>query len=252
MNMFNRLQNFSVVDCKFPLIKFHNFLTDTESNKIVETLSNQSNFDNNVMGGRNVIYKNSNIFGRLEKIDIFNDINLFLNQKKTFNFFLKKLIDIKKNGYNFNPSNLSNKFKEKKTTGIVKILDKILNKISDGYIYLEMDYSNAQSGYYREPHHDKKERILNFLLYFNTLNEEDGGALEIYKYKNNQNQFLQRPDINNLILERKIYPKANELLVFMSNPISIHGVEKFVSNSKNRIFSYGSYTLSKRVDWVKI
>ena len=40
MNMFNRLQNFSVVDCKFPLIKFHNFLTDTESNKIVETLKN--------------------------------------------------------------------------------------------------------------------------------------------------------------------------------------------------------------------
>ena len=110
MNMFNRLQNFSVVDCKFPLIKFHNFLTDAESNKIVETLSNQSNFDNNVMGGRNVIYKNSNIFGRLEKIDIFNEIDLFLNQKKTFNFFLEKLIDIKKNGHNFNPSNLSNKY----------------------------------------------------------------------------------------------------------------------------------------------
>ena len=96
MNMFNRLQNFSVVDCKFPLIKFHNFLTDTESNKIVETLSNQSNFDNNVMGGRNVIYKNSNIFGRLEKIDIFNNINLFLNQKKNFQFFFRKIDRYKK------------------------------------------------------------------------------------------------------------------------------------------------------------
>ena len=47
-----------------------------------------------------------------------------------------------------------------------------------------MDFSIAEKNYFREPHHDKRTRILSFLLYLNTTDIKSGGSLEIYEYKN--------------------------------------------------------------------
>lgn len=247
--MFERLNNYEILECDFPLIKYKKFLTQQECDQVVEQMNNQLNYDDNVMGGRNVIYKNSKIFSQLNQIQVINKLNNFFNNKNTFEFFLKKLKEIKNDNFNFSPSNISKIYKVQKSKLMDKMFKKLSNTFFDGYVYLEMDYSNAKIGYEREPHHDRKERILNFLIYFNTLEQKDGGALEIYRYKTYQNKYLQAPKIHDLDLIKKIYPKACELLIFMSNPVSIHGVEKFISNDKNRIFSYGSYTLSKKVIW---
>tara|TARA_Y100000741_G_C18182759_1_gene530061 strand:- start:728 stop:1072 length:345 start_codon:yes stop_codon:yes gene_type:complete len=112
-----------------------------------------------------------------------------------------------------------------------------------------MDFSLAQSGYFREPHHDKNTRIINFLIYFNDLNEEDGGSLDIYGYKSMPKVFKTQPDEDLIIKQKSFLPKKKQLIIFLSNPISIHGVSKIVSNKK-RIFAYGSYTLEKNVDWI--
>ena len=71
-----------------------------------------------------------------------------------------------------------------------------------------MDFSVAKKGYFREPHHDKNTRIINFLLYLNTL-ENSGGALEIYKYKKNKDNYSQFPKFDDVELDNKIDPRVN-------------------------------------------
>ena len=47
---------------------------------------------------------------------------------------------------------------------------KINNKHIGDISYLDMDFSQASNGYFREPHHDKNTRIINFLLYISSNN----------------------------------------------------------------------------------
>ena len=250
--MDERFKKSTVINCDFPIIVFDNFLNHQESISISEEILKQTNFDGKVMGGRNIIYNSSEKYKKLLENKYINDLNFFLNDYKTFNYLFNELINSNNRKINFNPTNIPKKYKLKKSKGIIKYLDKLYNRFSNGYAYLEMDYSNAEKGYEIEPHHDKKERILNFLLYFNSLEEKDGGALEIYKYKSSEiNEFHQKPSMNNLELQKKIRPVKNQLIVFLSTPNSVHGVEKFISKDKNRIFAYGSYTSSKKIIWKK-
>ena len=75
-----------------------------------------------------------------------------------------------------------------------------------------MDFSVAKK-VISEPHHDKNTRIINFLLYLNTL-ENSGGALEIYKYKKNKDTHSQFPKFDDVELDNKIDPKGGKLIVF--------------------------------------
>ena len=117
--------------------------------------------------------------------------------------------------------------------------------------FLHLDYSVAQEEYNREPHHDSNTRIINFLLYLNTLENNNGGALEIYNYKNNDNlTFKRAPSKENLELNKKISPKAGKLIVFLSSPKSIHAVEIFKpQKNEKRYFIYGGYTSFFDVNW---
>ena len=46
-----------------------------------------------------------------------------------------------------------------------------------------MDFSVSDRGYNRGPHRDRESRVINFLIYLNTLKKEDGGNFFFLKLK---------------------------------------------------------------------
>ena len=68
------------------------------------------------------------------------------------------------------------------------------------------------------------------------------------KISNNLSRF---PNKKNLKKVNTISPKQGKFLVFKSTPDSYHGVSKFKSLTKKRIFLYGSFSLNKPVIWKK-
>ena len=237
-----------VFDYPFPYLIIENFLTKPEQEKTVnEILEVQKNeVVNKVMGGR---YQ--------YKPDFFKDGS---NSKKIFNFFncIETYNEIFNQLINKN-SNYSNFTLKKNFNSIIKnygkkekFLSKIFPFLFKKSFFLHLDFSIAKKNYCREPHHDKNTRIINFLLYLNSLDRESGGSLEIYKYKESKPDFSQFPEINKLEIHNKISPRGGKLIVFLSSPDSVHGVEKFLPISdEKRYFLYGSYTSLFDVNWVR-
>ena len=195
-----------------------------------------------VMGGR--YSYSSNLFTKHKYCShIFN----FFNNKSTYNFLLNELSNplrkfVLKNYYTTFLDTVTKK--EKK-------INRYLNFLYKKKFYLDMDFSIVEKNYFREPHHDKQTRILSFLLYLNTTNIKSGGSLEIYEYKNDKNIYERFPKKNDLNLFTKIKPEFGKLIVFLSSPDSVHGVENFVSyQDEKRIFLYGSYTAFNNVEWI--
>ena len=195
-----------------------------------------------VMGGR---YRySSNLFTKYKYCShIFN----FFNKESTYNFLFNEL------------SNPLRKFvlKDYYTTFLntvtkkEKKINRYLPFLYKKKFYLEMDFSIGEKNYSREPHHDKQTRILSFLLYLNTTNIKSGGSLEIYEYKNNNNIYERFPKKDDLNLFTKVKPEFGKLIVFLSSPDSIHGVENFNPfQDDKRIFLYGSYTAFHNVEWI--
>ena len=121
--------------------------------------------------------------------------------------------------------------------------------MNENKIYCDLDFSMAGFGYEREPHHDKENRILNFLFYINDFDSSDGGNFQIFDYKEKPEFYFRQPLTDNVFELKKIPPKQGHLITFLSTPDSIHGVDKIVSNNKKRYFFYGSYTSLEKVDW---
>jgi hypothetical protein len=48
---------------------------------------------------------------------------------------------------------------------------------------------------------------------------------------------------------KEIQPSEGMLVLFLSTPLSIHGVSLLEGDSTQRFFSYGSYSLNKDVKW---
>ena len=44
--------------------------------------------------------------------------------------------------------------------------------LSKSLLNLDVDFSIAENGYYREAHRDRDNRIINFLLYFNNVSKK--------------------------------------------------------------------------------
>ena len=242
----NRLKDPEFIKSPFPILCFDDFLTNDENNEIYNSIMKEDNFDENKWSGRKQIRNGSENYVRLlSQNKIIENLYLFFNDKKILEFFLKKFennskfyLDRNKILKNFKNDNKQNIFQKLKS----KIFQK--NEIS----YLEMDFSKASKGYCREPHHDKNTRIISFLIYFNDLKPEDGGALEIFEYKKKPEIFLSQPKSDDLLKVKTFVPKSKQLIVFLSNPISIHGVSTLKS-SKKRVFAYGSYTSNKIINW---
>ena len=239
----------------FPIVVIDDFLKINTCKKIGKSILHQKNFDDQVMGGRNRINKGSDNFKKFLATSIFAD-NLYkiLNQKKLY-----KIID----------TMFKNQFKEfpwkfkiddyvfsKKNYGLQKgnVLTKQSGKNKKtNCINLDMDFSASKNGYYREPHRDRDTRIINFLIYLNSIPKKKGGCLEIFSTKSNwggkTKNFPRFPKKNKIEIKKKFQPKIGQTIFFLSSPNSYHGVSKFISKKNKRIFIYGSYSLNKPVKW---
>ena len=196
-----------------------------------------------VMGGRYRYLKNFFL-----KKNLCRQIFDYFNKQSTFNYLFNEIYMA------------SNKFKLKdeynifikKKSVISNRVNKLLPFFYKKKFYLDMDFSIAEKNYFREPHHDKRTRILSFLLYLNTTDIKSGGSLEIYEYKNKKKNYKDRfPKKDELNLFTKIKPEFGKFISFLTSPDSIHGVENFNPiNNEKRIFLYGSYTSFHNVEWL--
>ena len=230
----------------FPILITDNFIKSNVQKKLIKEILEM---DNNkpvkkVMGGR---YQYSNHM--FKKDSECNKIFDFFNQNSTFRLLFDQMTNIS-NTFSIDENSYIDFVKNRNKLDI--IINKFFPVLNKKRFFLEMDFSVAKNNYFREPHHDKNTRILSFLLYLNTTKKKNGGSLEIYQYKKFNKIFERFPNKNNLKLIKKIPPKFGKLIVFLSSPESIHGVEKFVAkNNEKRIFLYGSYTSFSNVNWIK-
>jgi Rps23 Pro-64 3,4-dihydroxylase Tpa1-like proline 4-hydroxylase len=234
----------------FPHIIIENFLDIEECSNIISDINlNLKNLKSNlVMGGRKRIFSNF-LKKNTSSYRFYNSLNTLAK----FNFFFKTLMKINKLSKNKTNTNLIfDKIENKRANSIFNSLKKkMLPFMLKKKVFLEMDFSKAKKGYHREPHHDAPNKIMAFLIYLNDIkNKKEGGSLEIYKYKKKENQYLQKPNFNKLKLVKKIYPKKGTMIIFLSSPFSVHGVEKYNPIKKNlRYFIYGSYGSYFNIDW---
>ncbi len=235
----------------YPHIIIDNFITKEMCEKLIQELNAaEKKFKvASVMGGRTRFNKenftlNDEAFKLYEK---FNNIKLFNS------FFDNLIAETKNSEKKFYIDNFFNDIEFKKENNLFfKIKKKIFKPLLTNKVFLEMDYSIGRNGYNREPHHDAPNKIIVFLLYLNSFeNKDEGGALEIYKYKEKfKDKFLQNPLNENLELQKKMYPQQGQLIIFLSCPNSIHGVEFYKPHDENkRYFVYGSYGSYYNLNW---
>ena len=250
----------------FPVIIYSNLLDSSQIDDLQKELSeNNTVFDKIVMGNRKTILKGTKNFDNfLSKSTTGQEINSFFENESVFNFFYKNLENLNlktKNSFSINSKNLvflkdyidkagpatNRNIKFKFKNKLTKILSKVIN---ENKIYCDFDFSVASNGYWKEPHHDKEERLISFLFYINDFESKNGGNLEIYKYNNEPNVYLREPNLKDLNMIKKIEPKKGHLVTFMSSPQSIHGVD-VIKSDKTRYFFYGSYTSLHKINWLK-
>mgnify|MGYP001197892176 CR=1 FL=1 len=240
----------------FPIIQFDNLLSAKTCNILKKAIEDQKKFDDFVMNGRNRINKGSSTFKKfLNKSRDAHKLYNSLNSKSTFIEIL--------NIFNNNFQDQFWKFKQKKMKyskinfGKQKGKELTKQKKSDkkrNVVNLDIDFSVSKNGYFREPHRDRSTRIINFLIYLNSIPKKNGGTLEIFKTKKKWGKFSSSyprfPRRNSVAVTNKFQPKKRQGLFFLSSPDSYHGVSKFISkNNIKRVFIYGSFSLNKPVKW---
>jgi len=238
---------YQLFESPFPHIIYENFLSEVEQKEILNEILEVDNKSkvNKVMGGR---YQ--------YPVDQFNDKCItkklfdFFNSKKTFETLRKGLLPDVETSEFYLKSNKFNKFLNKKNF-YHKFLKKIFPFIFKKSFFLHMDFSVAKNNYFREPHHDKENRIISLLLYINTTADKHEGALEIFQFRDKE-RYERFPKQDKIFVEKKVEPKSGRLVAFLSCPNSIHGVQKFEpKNNEKRVFAYGSYTSFFNVEWLR-
>ena len=178
------------------------------------------------------------------------NLNIEQNEFELCNFFFKRnLTEIEKKYKNL----INKKFSYLKTGSLIKLISfriykQILFKIKfflKRKINLELiyDFSISRKGYKREIHRDSDSRVIVFLLYLNTFeNNIDGGSLNLHEMKNkNLNSIPPKPNYNDCNLIQSINPKAGRLVLFLNSTDAFHSVSEMVGN-QDRYFLYGSFT----------
>jgi len=240
----------------FPLIKIDDLISNKLCDNLKIAIEKQKNFDDLVMNGRNRINKGSFTFKKfLSNSKSANKLYYSLNSQATFMKILKifdknfrnKFWEYKQKNLKFSKINYGNQ----KGRALTK-----QNKKNKGknIVNLDMDFSLSKNGYFREPHRDRSTRIINFLIYLNSIPKKNGGTLEIFKTKKklvkNSVLYPRFPKKNSLKKINNFQPKKKQGLFFLSSPDSYHGVSKFISKNKvKRVFIYGSFSLNKTVKW---
>ena len=178
------------------------------------------------------------------------NLNIEQNDFELCNFFFRKNLTENEKKY----KNLINKkFSYLKTGSLIKLISfriykQILFRIKfflKRKINLELiyDFSISRKGYKREIHRDSDSRVIVFLLYLNTFeNNIDGGSLNLHEIKNkNLRSIPPKPNRNDCNLIRSINPKAGRLVLFLNSADAFHSVTEMVGN-QDRYFLYGSFT----------
>tara|TARA_B110000967_G_C18885795_1_gene563904 strand:+ start:72 stop:917 length:846 start_codon:yes stop_codon:yes gene_type:complete len=112
-------------------------------------------------------------------------------------------------------------------------------------VELLYDFSKAGNGYSREIHRDSDNRVLVFLIYFNTPltnDNQQGGNFDIYKLIDDKKN-VSKPDPSSCEMIKSIIPEAGKLVVFLNENNSFHGVTEMKNYSDFRYFVYGSFTM---------
>jgi len=235
----------------FPHLIIDNFLDKKQCENVINELKKKNEEINKiaVMGGRKRFHE-----GEFNKKSFVYKIYQTFNNIEQFNFFLNKLIPLAKDSKRKFVIKNNFKFlsKKPKNSLFLRIKKKIFPFVYSKKIFCEMDFSIGEKGYEREPHHDAPNKTVVFLLYLNDIkNNNDGGSLEIYKYKNDKQMiFKQAPDLIDVEVKKNIYPAQGKLIVFLSCPDSLHGVKKYnPENDDKRYFIYGSYGNFFNINW---
>ena len=86
-----------------------------------------------------------------------------------------------------------------------------------------MDFSKSEFGYFRKAHRDRETRVISFLIYLNTIDENQGGSFEVYKSENGKKDLGRFPDALHVKKTHSFPPKAGQLLFFYL--LQIHTTE---------------------------
>ena len=254
----NKLK-FKSIKAPYPIGYIDNFLEYDECKKLSDEINYFSSFDDLVMNGRNRVNKGSNKFSKYLKTSpalysLYNQLN-----KIEFYLKMKNILDdmpvskswrIKLDNFNFSKESYG-----EQSFNLIKFMrkSKIIASFFKNKINLDIDFSKSNYGYFRNAHRDRDTRIVSFLLYLNSINEVDGGQFEVFKLKeefSTLKNFDRFPKKDSTIKLSSFPPKAGQLFLFSSTPNSYHGVSKFLSKEKKRIFVYGSYSLDRSVQWI--
>ena len=234
-------------------IKIENFISKIDCMKIIKEIDKFKKYDDLVMSGRKRINKGSKNFKD------------FLRVSKTSSSFFKKINNIKfynkikSKILNQNSQSWRDEIKNIKFSKSVfgsqkgKKITKNKTNIRKNILYLDLDFSVSEKGYFRGPHRDRDSRVVNFLIYLNELKNVDGGILHFYKTKKKINYSYPRfPNKKDVSVSDKIISKRGTGAFFLSAPDSYHSVSRFYGRvNRKRYFIYGSYSLNKPVKWLK-
>ena len=243
------MQNIKKLDYRNLII--NNFLSKKNCKQIIKDLEKFNQHDDLVMGGRKRINKGSKNFEKfIQRSKISNKFYRKLNDKK---FFLKIKSTFEKISSEFYALNRKLNF-SKTLYGSQKgnkITD-IKTDLKKNLVYLDMDFSISTKGYSRGPHRDRDSRLINFLIYLNSLNKKDGAKLNLYNLKNKKINLKKKRFMSEkkLKLIKSLKPMAGKIIFFESAPNSYHSASNFYAKKvKKRYFIYGSYSLNKKVSW---
>ena len=248
-----------LVKAPYPIVLFNNFILAKECKKICKEIEKFSEFDDLVMSGRYRVNKGSNRFSDyLKKSPYLESLYNQLNNQKIY-LKISKILNKNNSNLKWTPE-IERPIYSKDSFGRQKfnLFDyfretSFFSKFFNQRINLDMDFSKSKKGYFRNAHRDRDTRIISFLIYLNTIKAKDGGQFEVFKLKKNKSyeyEDLKRfPDLKEVKKIKSFPPKSGQLFIFLSSPDSYHGVSKFCSDKKDRIFVYGSYSMDRKVTW---
>ena len=235
-------------------VKIDNFISKNDCKKIIKEIDKFKKYDDLVMDGRKRINKGSQNFKNFMK-ESRTSSNFFkkINNLKFYNKIRSKIII--ESQKQFWKDDLQNLQFSKVIFGSQKGKTVTKNKtnLKKNILYLDIDFSVSEKGYFRGPHRDRDSRVVNFLIYLNGLKKKDGGVLSFYKIKKKKNfDYPRFPKQKEVYVSNKIISKQGVGTFFLSTPDSYHAVSKFYGKiNRKRYFIYGSFSLNKPVRWIK-
>ena len=124
---------------------------------------------------------------------------------------------------------------------IISLFDHLLRRRRLSLLY---DYSLSKKGYAREVHRDSDSRVIVFLLYLNSLEEDVGGKLCLYKSINENRMYDPIPKICSVEKFEQITPSPGKLIMFLNTSNAYHAASLMTKSQTERHFIYGGFTLS--------